>query len=189
MVKLYHCLMAMVIGLALVLTGCATQPYQGATFKAQPIPDGGYNLKVDNLYFVLDASSSMDDHYKFETARDVIAHFNQTMPDLDLQAALRSFGHDSKVAQRGSASFYALQNYSQAGLSEGLKKVKKPGGISPLDRALKDAASDLKKVNNRIAMVIVSDGEDMGAGPVKAAKALKAAHGDRRRHGAYARAA
>lgn len=179
MVKQYRWLMILVIGLTMVLAGCATQSYRGTTFKAQPIPDGNYNLKADNLYFVLDASSSMGDGFKFETARDVIAHFNQTMPDVDLQTALRSFGHDSAVASRASASFYALQDHSQAGLSEALKKVKKPGGFSPMDRALKDAAGDLKKVNNRIAMIIVSDGEDMGAGPLNAAKALKAAHGDR----------
>lgn len=179
MVKFYRCSMSLIIGLALVLTGCATQSYRGSTFKVQPIPDGNYNLKADNLYFVLDASSSMGDDYKFETAREVIAHFNQTMPEVDLQAALRSFGHDSAVASRASANFYGLQNYSQAGLGKGLEKIKKPGGISPLDRALKDAAGDLKEVNNRIAMIIVSDGEDMGAGPVNAAKALKAAHGDR----------
>lgn len=179
MVKKVGTLGLLMVGLTLGLVACAIQGVAPPAFTAQPIADGNYKLKVDNLYLVLDASASMDDAYKFETASGVLANFNQTMPNVDIQAALRSFGHHDAVSKHSSALFYKPQKYNQAGLSDAIKKIKKPGGSSPLDRALKDAAGDLKNEKNRIAMIIVSDGKDMAAGPLAAAKALNAAHGDR----------
>lgn len=179
MTKKFRCFGVLAIGLTLGLVACATQGVMPPAFTAQPVPNGNYNLKANNLYFVLDASSSMGEGYKFETARGMVEHFNQTMPVLDIQAALRSFGHDDAVAPRASALFYTPQKHNQAAFGSAIKKIKKPGGTSPLDRALNDAAGDLKGVNNRIAMIIISDGEDMAATSLAAAKALKNAHGDR----------
>jgi OmpA-OmpF porin, OOP family len=171
----------MVIGvlLAAFLYACAVPGTSPPEFQAQPIPGENWNPKVDNLYFILDASFSMDAAYKLEKARGVIAHFNETMPLLNVMVALRSFGHSASVSSKDSELMVTLQPYAQSLLTGGLAKVTEAGGFSHLELALKDAATDLEKINNRIAVIIVSDGKDMGGAPLAAAKALGAAHSDK----------
>jgi OOP family OmpA-OmpF porin len=164
---------------AAMISACAAQGIPPKAFDAQPIPAGKWNKKVDFLYFILDASSSMDEDYKLETARGVIANFNKTMPPLDIMVALRSFGHHENVSVKYSDLMVNPQAYVADIISGGLAKVTNAGGFSPLDRALKDAANDLRDVKAPIAMLIVSDGKDMDDRPLAAAQALKAIHGDR----------
>jgi hypothetical protein len=48
-----------------------------------------------------------------------------------------------------------------------------------MDKAFQAAADDLKDAQGKIAMVVVSDGEDMGSAPLQAAKDLGAQYSDR----------
>lgn len=165
------------------ITACAVQSTPPPPFEAQPIAAGKYQQKADHLYFILDASSSMADGYggqvKMEIARAVIQNFNQTMPELNITVYMRTFGHDDRVSAKTSVLMVEPKPYSAGLLPDGLKKVRRAGGISPLDRALKDALIDLNDVKDSIAMVIVSDGKDMDRAPINAAQAIKAAHGSR----------
>jgi OOP family OmpA-OmpF porin len=157
--------------------GCATQGTPPPAFDAQPIASGKWQQKADYLYFIMDASSSMDAAYKLDTARGVIANFNQTMPSgLNLTTALRTFGHDNGVSMKSSELMVKPQAYTPKALTGGLARVARAGGYSPLGLALKDAAEDLANVKGPIAMVIVSDGLDMAEGPTAAAQKLKEAH-------------
>lgn len=158
------------------LSACAASVPPVAEFKTQPVPDGNWNQKVDSLYFILDASFSMDEAGKLVTARDIIDHFNQTMPPLDLMVALRSFGHSGTVSSKISDLMVEPGTYDRRRLPDGLAKVAKAGGFSHLEQALKDAAADLDGIDNRIALIIVSDGKDMGDAPLADAKALGQAH-------------
>ncbi|MDA8140424.1 MAG: OmpA family protein [Desulfobacteraceae bacterium] len=160
----------------LMLHGCAAQGTPPPAFNAQPIPSGAWQQKADYLYFILDASSSMDAAYKLDTARSVIANFNQTMPNLNLTVALRTFGHDNAVSMKSTDLMAKPQPYTAKVLPDGLARVTRAGGYSPMGLALKDAAEDLKSVTGPIAMVIVSDGLDMAEGPMAAAQALKESH-------------
>lgn len=166
---------------SMCLTACATHGTKPSPFDVKPVPNGMYKQKVDHLYFILDASSSMTESYtgqaKFDVARSVIRNFNRTMPAVDLKAAMRSFGHDEKISKKTSDLIVKPKDYIAESLNGGLTKVFKAGGISPLNRALKDAGNDLKDVKDPIAMLIVSDGKDMAPETLAAAKALKDTHG------------
>lgn len=158
------------------ITACAVQGTPPPAFNAQPISSGKWQQKADYLYFILDASSSMDKGYKLETARGVIANFNKTMPNLNLNVALRTFGHDSGVSMNASELMVKPQAYAPKVLGSGLTRVNRAGGYSPMGLALNNAAKDLRDINAPIAMVIVSDGQDMAESPMAAAKTLKAGH-------------
>lgn len=173
-------LMALVFG----FHGCAGQQLsQPPAFTPQPIAKGAWTQKADNLIFVLDASSSMLEGYngveKFALARNVVANFNQTMPDMTLQTAVRTFGHDPGVSPRSTMLVYGPAAYSRTGVAEALKKVARAGGPSPIGKALTEAANDLKASQGKIAVVLVSDGKDMTAEALPAANALKSMYGDR----------
>lgn len=173
-----HCILT-----TLVLTACATQLNPLPNFQAQPIDKARYQQKVGHLVFVMDASSSMmnghQGHQKLDIARAVIRNFNQTMPDLDVKVALHSFGHADAVSAKFADTQLPSQTYSRDALASALDKVTAAGGISPMASALKNVAKDLEDVNAPIAVVIVSDGKDMGAEPLAAAKALASTHGNR----------
>lgn len=159
-----------------LFTACATQPTKAMPpFDPQPV-QGQWVPKADNLYFVLDASSSMAEpyagHSKFDAAKAVVANFNQTMPDLDVQTALRGFGFSPALSNKGTHLFYAPQDYTRTGLAQGVNAISEPGGPSPLGKALTAAAEDLKKSQGPVAVVIVSDGKDMGKAELAAANAL-----------------
>lgn len=167
----------------LMISACATPNKLLPTFDAQQIDRDRYGAKVDHLIFVLDASSSMADSYqqyeKLDRARGVIRNFNATMPDVDVAVTLRSFGHDASVSSRSSEALYPSQAYSRSGLDNAIDKAHTAGGSSPLGRALKDAAVELKTVTAPIAMVIVSDGKEMASTTLTAAQVLKADHAGR----------
>jgi OmpA-OmpF porin, OOP family len=166
------------------MAGCAAQPLSPPpAFEAEPIPAGLWTHKADHLIFILDASSSMLEGHggveKFALARQVVANFNQTMPELPVQAAVRSFGHDSAVTPASTMGLYGPAAYARGAVADSLAKVKLAGGPSPLDRALAGTAADLKGAQGRIALVIVSDGQDMGPSVLEAAGALKSQFSDR----------
>jgi OOP family OmpA-OmpF porin len=160
-----------------LIVGCATQPMgEAPSFNAQPILLGQWIAKADHLYFILDASSSMAESYagrmKFNVAKEIVGHFNETMPYLDVQAALRGFGLNPNLSNKGTILFYGPENYSHDGLSKGLNSLNQTGGPSPLAKALGAAGSDLQKSQGPVAMIIISDGKDMGNAELAAAKTL-----------------
>ena len=169
--------------LILALTACAGTYQPVPDFQAQPIAAGQYAKRADHLIFILDASSSMGEghqgYQKLDIARSIVQNFNHTMPEADLSVSLHTFGHDESISSKTTDTMLPRQLYSRANLSSAIDKVAIPGGTSPLASSIKRVGADLKAVSGPIAMVVVSDGEDMGAAPLAAAADLKASLGDR----------
>ncbi len=130
---------------------------------------------------ILDASSSMGDTYngnnKFVIAREIVNRINQTLPELDQNSGLRSFGHSKAVSDKATMLFYGMEAYSKNALKEKLKMISSVGGTSPMYKALAEAGQDLKGVSGKTAVIIISDGQEENdlASPVTlaAAQALK----------------
>lgn len=168
-----------------VLAGCAAQqgaPRQAA-FQAQPLTMHGWQQKTHNLVLVLDASSSMTERFngveKFVIGRDFLANFNETVPDLPLLAALRSFGHSPAFSDESTVMNFGLSEYSRPGIAGALAAIVPAGGPSPMSAALEAVADDLRDTEGEIAMVLVSDGKDIEHSPLEAARALQARYADR----------
>lgn len=184
MVKSVWLIRSLVVLVVLGMFGCASQPLSPPpAFTPQPFEKGMWSPKAENLVFVIDASSSMADGYngveKFALARSIVANYNQTMPDLDIQTAVRSFGHHPAVSPSDSLGLFGLAAYSRAGVAGALNKVTKAGGPSPLDSALMAVGADLKDAQGRVVAIAVSDGKDMGGNVIAAAAGLKSQLGDR----------
>jgi OOP family OmpA-OmpF porin len=160
------------IGLALIMgmAACASQPLSSPPqFTAQPIAKGMWTQKADHLVFVLDASSSMLEGYngveKFALARSVVANFNQTMPGLEMNTELRTFGHDPSVSPASTMALFGPADYSRDGVAAALGRLKKAGGPSSMYKALQQVGADFKSAQGNVALVVVSDGKDMGDAP------------------------
>ena len=167
-----------------LLFGCAApQPRpQAPAFQAQSL-DGAlgsnqYVQKVDNYLIVLDASQSMRDPYKyegyskFEFAKEVIVRLNDTLPEMELQGALRTFGHGDCMPNAPTLAINEMQKHEKEKLESGLQKVSCDGGPSPLATALQEASKDLKDASGNVAVIVISDGLDMGDKPIEAARSM-----------------
>jgi OOP family OmpA-OmpF porin len=175
------------LAMGLILVGCAAQKYMApfTPMDLNPkIKSGQYIQNAKNLMIILDRSGSMNDRYlgqrKFSMALDILHRINRTIPDVKLTVALRTFGFDL-ISFEQTALVYGPISYDSYGFEKVLKEVKNPIGRSNLELAIDKAVEDLSsiKVLGKIALVIVSDAEDMSDAPLLAAARLKAMYGGR----------
>ena len=165
--------------LMIVLTGgCATSFEPVPSFSPVDVKADGYALKTENVVIVLDTSSSMAEghgpYQKFEIASAAVRNLIQTIPaNLGIKSALRTFGHDLKFSPEDTFAISKMDNFDSVGLVAALSTVTGPGGPSPLCTAIRAAADDLNDLDGNSALIIVSDGKDMGAAPSLAATELK----------------
>ena len=110
---------------------------------------------------------------KFKFAKRIAYCFNQTIPDLKLSGAIRTFG--SPVYTMIS---HGPESYTKEEFSRHLRGILDADGISPLDHTLKAVKDDWFNIQEKIAIIIISDGKDMDERPVLAAEELKAAYGE-----------
>ncbi|MDQ7838164.1 MAG: OmpA family protein [Thermodesulfobacteriota bacterium] len=183
--KTWQALFFLMIGVFFV--GCATvekPPLISEAYNFNPkLQAGEMEQRVDNFAVVFDASQSMDEPYKkyrkFDLAKNTVDLMNRTIPDLKLNGALRTFGHDTRLTEEKTALFYGVTDYTQNGFEKGLNKVEYPGGTTPMDMAIRAMGQDFKGKAGNIAAIIVSDGKDLGPEPLNAAKDVKNLYGER----------
>jgi OmpA-OmpF porin, OOP family len=177
----------LIVPIAIMLAiGCAsnkTQTVYPNMFTPYAFDAKGYSSKADHFLVILDASSSMLEPYsgqpKFKIAKDFLSAMNQTVPDISLDGALRSFGHNPGLSKKTTALFYGLTGYTKNGFEEALGAVEAAGGTSPMAAAINAAGDDLSAAKGKVALIIVSDGKDMNNAPVAAAENLSSKFGNR----------
>jgi OOP family OmpA-OmpF porin len=170
---------------ACMVMGCAAQKpmtIASAQDLNSKLAGGQFIPKVDNFVVILDGTTSMADPYKGATksafAKGLASLMNQTIPDMNLTAGLRTFGDLSAWYDIRTARLYGMTQYTKAGLDKAINDVK-TCGPSPLELAITGASEDLKGTSGSIAVIIFSDGEDMDNKPILAARGMKALYGER----------
>lgn len=150
------------------------------------VASGQYVKKVDTFMVLFDATLSMNDIYKNNTKlnqqKDLIKLFEDTIPNLKLTGALRTFGELTFFWDAYSKTFFWDMNYSKPALTKAVAPYTMGAGFSPLDEAFDSATVDLRSQSQsrRMALIAFSDGEDMdNYAPVAAAERMKSAYGDR----------
>jgi OOP family OmpA-OmpF porin len=168
-----------------LMFSCAAPQVQTtqALFSPDTLAADQYEPKVDNFMVILDKSSSMSYKYngqkRLTIAKDFLSAMNQTLPDMEINGAFRTFGHMASASGQPSVLFYGPAEYSKKKFQGALDAAQRAIGRSPLGAAINAAAGDLKKSEGQIAVIIVSDGADMDTTPITAANNMKAKFGDR----------
>ena len=176
-----------ILMISTLLIGCGGKKVMktAPSFEPYKFSANQYVPKVDNFVVILDTSSSMVDKFakkeKAKIAKDFLSAMNQTLPELNYNAALRTFGHSASLPDKSTLLVYGPTQYSTSGFEGALNSVKKPSGDSSLAlaKAITAAGADMKSSQGPIAVIIVSDGQKMDQKPVKAAEAMKSQFGDR----------
>jgi OOP family OmpA-OmpF porin len=167
-----------------LLAGCAGAPYSPTPFTPTGVDTSAYVAKVDAFVVVMDASSSMnfdyEDRKNFFSAKDVVTHMNQTIPELGYKAALVGFGSGSCVNREDARVVYGPATYQRADFSDGLTQLECAGGITPMSEGVNAGGESVKEGAGRVALILVSDFWQINSGKVIAAvDRLKADYGDR----------
>lgn len=167
------------------LVNCVSQNthFSPSPFTPYKFPATQYAQKVDNFMVIFDASSSMFESYqgklKINIAKDFIYQMNETIPDLNLNGALRTFGQSEEVSTKKTVLLYGIARHTKAGLRQGIDAIKGIGGTTPMAAGIQDSSEDLESARGKIAVILVSDGTDLDNMPVEAAKAMKRQYGER----------
>jgi len=170
--------LALVAMAALVLTqGCA---HHSMNFEPGDIDSNFYVKKVDQFIVIADESMSMGDrsHHtqKVQIEEAFLASLNETIPELDYVGGLRTFGKNcqakGKTVLVREVSAYGTNEFENA-----LDQFGCVGGLSPLGKAIAASGGDLS-MGKPTAVIIITDGLDMGKKAVSAAGSLKEALGD-----------
>lgn len=140
--------------------------------------------KVNAFVVIVDESLTMNDVYKnsskLNQEKALISLFNDTIPNISLNAAARAFGRFSMFGDDTSKTLFGMSSYSKSALPQAVEPFQTGRGLSPLNIALDAASADLQSQPGQMAVIVFSDGEDMdGFAPVAAAQRLKSAYGDR----------
>ena len=169
---------------AILLSACAGAPYSPAPFTPTGIDTSAYVAKVDAFAVVMDASSSMnfdhEDRKNFYTAKDVVTHLNQTVPELGYKAALVGFGSGSCVNREDARVVYGPETSQRAGFSAGLAMLDCAGGVTPRSQGVVAGGDAVMEGSGKVALIVVSDFWQVNGDKVIATvDDLKADYGDR----------
>ena len=176
----------------ITLTGCATYASKELqAFNAEDlntaIKSGQFIQKTQSLMVLQDSSSSMGESYlnarhfkgsKLDVEHNLLNAFNRTIPQIELQAGLRSFGFGPCTQWSSSLLNQPLGPYQQADFQNTIAAVECASGGTPLADSLATSVQDLAKAPGNIALVILSDGEDE-SNPLVAVEELKLHYGER----------
>ena len=176
----------------ITLNGCATYASKELqTFNAEElntaIKSGQFIQKTQSLMVLQDSSSSMGEPYlnarhfkgsKLDVEHNLLNAFNLSIPQIELQAGLRSFGFGPCTDWSSSVLNQAMTPYKQAEFQHTIAAVECASGGTPLADSLATSVGDLEKAPGNIALVILSDGEDESS-PLVAVEELKMQYGER----------
>ncbi|MCP4977843.1 MAG: VWA domain-containing protein, partial [Maribacter sp.] len=182
------------IVLVSLLTGCIQVKINPGLFPRLENLDkefqmGNYVPKVDNFFIILDASSSMSvtyhgddygDKSKFKVATDFIKHMNDTMPEMNINGVLQTFGHGIAKPMRQTETVYGMTTHSKLELEESLNNVSFPAeGNSPAGIAIRATRGMIKNTQGKNAIIFLSDGENLEDSPQMRVRVLNDRYGDR----------
>ena len=118
---------------------------------------------------------------KFHFAKQLARNINQAIPELDYTGTLRTFGYP--VYTNFEYGFVANDNtkymkYDKKDYDRAIRKIFDADGVSPLAPTITATGRDWLRQKGKIAVIIISDGVDMGEKAILAAEDLKARYGE-----------
>jgi OOP family OmpA-OmpF porin len=166
------------IFLCMCFIGCQAHAPKNLDESFDPVNiKGPITQRTDNVMFILDASLSMatdrDGKNKLALARSVLNRINLTMPTMNINSALRTFGHTRRPTEYRSDLVYGPSPHKKQALKDAIDSIQFVGGRSALDKALNDVMKDYRKASGHISIILVTDGDVNQAKSIEAVSKLK----------------
>jgi OOP family OmpA-OmpF porin len=157
----------MVFSLA-ALAACSSTPYTPVVSQADPVDLTAYEQKADTFIVLLDASGSMNNddagRPRIYDAQDWTASFNSTVPPLDFNAGIVTYGKGATGSCIGygiASVLYGPTAYNADDFAKALGSIECAASTTPIADALVSTTGLLSeeegKEAGQIAVIIVSD--------------------------------
>ena len=109
--KKYYMTPFFILMISTMVIGCGGEKVMNtASFEPYKFNANQYVPKVDNFVVILDTSSSMADKYgqkeKADIANELLIAMNRTLPELNYNGALLTFGHDAHLPDKSAMLVY-----------------------------------------------------------------------------------
>ncbi len=169
----------LVVFVVLLGVGCATPGAMVTSYPAMgPVlpPSKDHALKVSNLFVIADISRSMRDQSKIGIEKAFLDSFNQGIPQGLRNNGMRTFG---KSAYYHTVLVQPIQKYDRNEIAGLIRDLKAGSGSTPLASALAKTYDDLVETSGNIAILVVSDGENLSRDPIPPTLFLKDSFGKR----------
>ncbi len=144
------------------------------------LKSGAYKPKVNNFAVIFDASPSTretrNNMTSFESSKALLYRMNRTIPQMNLNSSLRSFGHWKHDGE--TTLHYGPTRWQAESFQSALDGVPQGGGRSPVDQAFDLTGNDMSSMQGKTAVILVGDGQYRGVDAVGAAKRLTASYGN-----------
>jgi len=154
--------------LSMLIISCAKHTMQRNIDSVQ-IPEP-FVQKSNALFIILDASRSMADSYdgikKLSIAKDAILGINESIPILPLKVAIKVIGMAQQPLADRIEMVFGPVVYSKQDVKYAISSIDWAGGQSPLNKALEELPEDIRSIEGNIAVLIVTDGDDMDNGQI-----------------------
>lgn len=191
--KIKYSLVLFLITSISLLTSCnqykSVNPFVPPNNLDKAFQTGKYFPKIDNFIIILDSSSSMSTAYegnayseysKFDVAKEIIKLMNETIPRMEINGAIHTFGHGTSVPAIQSETIYGPTVYFRPDLEQSLDSIKSPAeGNSPAGLAVATINDVIGSMYGENAVIFISDGENLENDPIMKVKDLNNRHGDR----------
>ncbi len=172
---------SIVLGLALLLNQACLTVGLAPGFQPAQLDAHKYVRKVDQFALIVDSSQSMGNRSRAERKMDVSEAFlkslDQSIPELGYAGELRLFGRGSCMEKGKTLALSPLSPYSTSKFEEARAAYGCPAGYSPLYLAIEDSGMSLSSTKAPTALVIATDGLNMGSKEMDAVRDLKAKMG------------
>ena len=141
----------------LLFTGCAT--FRPVDLNPQ-IKSGQLVQKTDNFIVLFDKSASMGELHgkpmvneatRLMHAKDATKNMVATIPDIKLNARLRTFWYEK------TALIYGMKSLVKEDYTKAINSIENPNHRTPMGKAITAAGNDLKGAEGNSAIIIVSD--------------------------------
>lgn len=185
MKKNYY-LLSFIVLMGVILVSCQAHHAPVVHPQFQPVDltaklkSGAYQPKVDNFAVILDASPSTRDMQSgltsFESSKAFLYRLNRSIPQMNLNSSLRSFGHWQEGGE--TTLHYGPASWDREFFQGALDGVPQGGGKSPVDQAFDLSSDDVSSMQGQTAVILVGDGQYRGVDAAAAAKRLKARYGN-----------
>jgi OOP family OmpA-OmpF porin len=113
----------------------------------------------------------------FQRSKKFVYRMNQTIPEMTLNAALRSFGQWRITTSEQTILHFGPQTWSREGFQAAVDSVPWVKGGSPVDQAFDKSTEDMASFSGHTAVILVGDGEYQGIDGAAAAKRMKTRYG------------
>jgi len=124
--------------------------------------------------------SSVQGKRKIDILKKTLTEFISHLPSSHLQVVMRSFGKGVSLFRLPTQVLYGPKILDKKQLLKSAKEIRAGVGSTPLGVALRYAERDVKALNGKIALVILSDGlESWSPKEEEVVSKIKAKYGDK----------